>query len=65
MAAAANFAFANRQAITERTRRAFQHVLGQSEPAIDIGVVYDVAHNIAKMERHRVNGEENDSLCTP
>ena len=62
MAAAANFAFANRQAITERTRRAFQHVLGQSEPAIDIGVVYDVAHNIAKMERHRVNGEEM-TLC--
>ncbi len=62
MAAAANFAFANRQAITERTRRAFQHVLGRSEPAIDIGVVYDVAHNIAKMERHRVNGEEM-TLC--
>ncbi len=62
MAAAANFAFANRQAITERTRRAFQHVLGQSEPAIDIGVVYDVAHNIAKMERHRVDGEEM-TLC--
>ena len=62
MAAAANFAFANRQAITERTRRAFQHVLGRLEPAIDIGVVYDVAHNIAKMERHRVNGEEM-TLC--
>ena len=62
MAAAANFAFANRQAITERTRRAFQHVLGPSEPAIDIGVVYDVAHNIAKMERHRVDGEEM-TLC--
>ena len=62
MAAAANFAFANRQAITERTRRAFQQVLGRSEPAIDIGVVYDVAHNIAKMERHRVNGEEM-TLC--
>ena len=62
MAAAANFAFANRQAITERTRRAFQHVLRRSEPATEIGVVYDVAHNIAKMERHRVNGGEMD-LC--
>lgn len=62
MAAAANFAFANRQAITERTRRAFQHVLGRSEPATEIDVVYDVAHNIAKMERHRVNGSEMD-LC--
>jgi tRNA-splicing ligase RtcB len=62
MTAAANFAFANRQAITERTRRAFQHVLGGSKPSIDIGVVYDVAHNIAKMERHRVNGKDEE-LC--
>ena len=62
MSAAANFAFANRQAITERTRRAFQHVLGSSEAGIEIDVVYDVAHNIAKMERHRVNGREMD-LC--
>lgn len=62
MAAAANFAFASRQAITERTRRAFQHVLGRSGTETEIGVVYDVAHNIAKMERHRVNGKEMD-LC--
>ena len=62
MAAAANFAFANRQAITERTRRAFRHVLGGSESGVDIGVVYDVAHNIAKMERHRVAGSELE-LC--
>ena len=62
MAAAANFAFANRQAITERVRNAFRHVLGGSESTIDISVVYDVAHNIAKMERHRVNGSEME-LC--
>lgn len=62
MTAAANFAFANRQAITERTRRAFQHVLRRSGTAPDIGVVYDVAHNIAKMERHHVNGKEME-LC--
>ena len=62
MAAAANFAFANRQAITERIRRAFQRVLGLAESAIQIDVVYDVAHNIAKLERHRVNGKEMD-LC--
>ncbi len=62
MAAAANFAFANRQTITDRVRRAFQHVLGRSQAGIDIGVVYDVAHNIAKMERHRVNGSEVE-LC--
>lgn len=62
MAAAANFAFANRQAITERTRRAFAHVLEKSGTTTEIGVVYDVAHNIAKMERHRVNGKELE-LC--
>ncbi len=62
MAAAANFAFANRQAITERTRRALAHVLDRSESGVEVGVVYDVAHNIAKMERHRVNGKEMD-LC--
>ncbi len=62
MAAAANFAFANRQAITERTRRALGHVLGRSGTGVEVGVVYDVAHNIAKLERHRVNGAEQ-TLC--
>ena len=62
MAAAANFAFANRQAITERTRRALAHVLGRSGAGVEVGVVYDVAHNIAKLERHRVNGAEQ-TLC--
>jgi tRNA-splicing ligase RtcB len=50
MAAAANFAFANRQMITHWTREAFQKVLGRS----DVRIVYDVCHNIAKFEEHRV-----------
>ena len=49
MAAAANFAFANRQMITHRTRQAFQQILGTG----DLSVVYDVCHNIAKRERHQ------------
>ena len=50
MAAAANFAFANRQMITHWTRQAFERVLGRGE----LKVVYDVCHNIAKVEEHQV-----------
>lgn len=49
MSAAANFAFANRQIITHRVRRVFRRILGD---AAALGLVYDVAHNIAKLERH-------------
>jgi tRNA-splicing ligase RtcB (3'-phosphate/5'-hydroxy nucleic acid ligase) len=51
MAAAANFAWANRHAMTHAVRRAVARVLG--EPAADgTRQVYDVAHNVAKRERH-------------
>jgi tRNA-splicing ligase RtcB (3'-phosphate/5'-hydroxy nucleic acid ligase) len=59
MAAAANFAWANRQVITHFTRRSFAKIFGDGAT---LRVVYDVAHNIAKRERHRVNGEERDVL---
>ncbi len=51
MAAAANFAFANRQAIAHAVRAAIAHVLGR-ETADDTRQVYDVAHNVAKAERY-------------
>ena len=51
MAAAANFAFANRQAIAHAVRGAIERVLG-SAVAEQTRLVYDVAHNIAKTERH-------------
>jgi tRNA-splicing ligase RtcB len=51
MAAAANFAWANRQAITHFTRRSFAKIFGQGA---ELRVIYDVCHNIAKRERHRV-----------
>jgi tRNA-splicing ligase RtcB len=51
MAAAANFAWANRQAITHFTRRSFSKIFGQGA---ELRVIYDVCHNIAKRERHRV-----------
>lgn len=62
MAAAANFAFANRQMMTHWVRVTFEEVLGQSPRALGIDVVYDVCHNIAKFERHRVDGVER-TLC--
>jgi tRNA-splicing ligase RtcB len=52
MAAAANFAFANRQLITHWTRQAFERIMGSD----DLRIVYDVCHNIAKVEEHKVNG---------
>jgi len=56
MAAAANFAFANRQVITHRVREAFAAVLGRADGAADPEIVYDVAHNMAKLEDHVVDG---------
>jgi len=52
MRAAANFAFANRQMITHYVRASIERVLGVSPREHGIRVVYDVCHNIAKLERH-------------
>lgn len=57
MAAGANFAFANRQMITSGVRRVWNHELG-SEGALEI--VYDVAHNIAKLEEHEIDGRKRE-----
>jgi tRNA-splicing ligase RtcB (3'-phosphate/5'-hydroxy nucleic acid ligase) len=57
MAAAANYAWANRQAITHFTRAAFRRIFGEEAR---LRVVYDVAHNMAKRERHRVGESERD-----
>jgi tRNA-splicing ligase RtcB (3'-phosphate/5'-hydroxy nucleic acid ligase) len=51
MAAAANFAFANRHAIAHRVRAAIARVVGEAA-AEGTTQVYDVAHNVAKLERH-------------
>jgi tRNA-splicing ligase RtcB len=59
MACAANFAWANRQSITHFTRQAVRRLFGGDT---EVRVVYDVAHNIAKRERYRVNGDEREVL---
>jgi len=62
MAAGANFAWANRQLITDGVRRAFASVLGPAEDPGSIRVIYDIAHNMAKTERHAVDGGSKDLL---
>ena len=52
MNCAANTAFANRQVITHRIREAFEAVFGESAHRLGMHLVYDVAHNIAKVERY-------------
>ncbi len=62
MVCAANYAWANRQAITHWVREAFAQVLGMTAEQLGMSQVYDVAHNIAKFEQHMV-GKERVKLC--
>jgi tRNA-splicing ligase RtcB len=62
MRCAINYAFANRQVIAHRTRKAFEKALGLSASEVGLRTVYEVAHNIAKFETHVVDGRER-RLC--
>ncbi|MCI4335782.1 MAG: RtcB family protein [Thermoplasmata archaeon] len=62
MAAGANYAWANRQLITDGVRRAFGQVFGRSESEQGLDVVYDIAHNMAKLEHHAVDGGRREVL---
>ena len=57
MSCAVNYAFSNRQAITHWVRQSFERVFKQPAETFGLQLVYDVAHNIAKIEEHRVNGQ--------
>jgi tRNA-splicing ligase RtcB len=56
MTAAANAAFANRQLMTHRVREVMGRVFGKDPRDLGLGVIYDVCHNTAKLERHTVDG---------
>jgi tRNA-splicing ligase RtcB len=56
MACAANYAWANRQCIAHWVRESFSEILGKSTEKLDMRQIYDVAHNIAKIEQHALNG---------
>lgn len=57
MACAANMAFANRQVILHRIREGFSKVFNRSAEDLEMHMVYDVAHNIAKVEEHNMDGK--------
>ncbi len=58
MACAANYAWANRQCITHWARESFMKVFGKSLKELGMEQIYDVAHNIAKIEEHTVDGNK-------
>jgi tRNA-splicing ligase RtcB len=62
MRCAANYAWANRQCITHWVREAFCRVMGMSESEAGLQLIYDVTHNIAKIEEHEVEGKQ-EQLC--
>ncbi len=62
MACAANMAFANRQVILHRIREVMHDVFARPEAELGLDLVYDVAHNIAKLEEHEVDGERRELL---
>ena len=62
MSAAANFAWVNRSCITYLARKAFSEVFKRDPDDLDMHLIYDVCHNIAKVEKHVVDGEEKTLL---
>ena len=62
MAAAANFAWVNRSSMTFLARQAFAKMFQSDPDDLDMHVIYDVSHNIAKVEEHFVNGRPKTLL---
>ena len=58
MACAANMAFANRQVILHRIRESFSKIFQKSSEEMEINLIYDVAHNMAKLEEHKIDGRK-------
>lgn len=58
MGCAANYAWANRQMIVHWTRQAFEKVFARSAEDMEMNIVYDVAHNICKIEEHEIDGKK-------
>ena len=62
MACAANMAFTNRQVITHQIRKVFSEIFGKTAEEMEMSLVYDVAHNIAKLEKYTIDGKEKELL---
>ncbi len=57
-----NYAFANRQAMSHWVREGFEQVFGQDAESLEMEVVYDICHNVAKFEKHVVDGKKKELL---
>ena len=57
MAAAANFAWVNRSSMTHLTRKAFAKTFSSNPEDLGMHVIYDVSHNVAKVEEHTIDGK--------
>jgi tRNA-splicing ligase RtcB len=53
----ANFAWANRQMITHWIRESFEQLLGTPAERLGLHIIYDIAHNMAKLEQHQIDGK--------
>ena len=62
MICAANMAFANRQVITHRIREAFSQVFNEDAERLGMEIIYDVAHNVAKIEAYEIDGKETELI---
>ncbi|MDD2439241.1 MAG: RtcB family protein [Methanosarcinaceae archaeon] len=60
MLCAANYAWANRQVITHWTREVFEKVFKMDADELGMDLLYDVAHNVAKLEEHRIDGKKKE-----
>ena len=62
MVCAANFALANRECLTHWIRMVFEKIFGKSYNKLGLDLIYDISHNIARFEKHEINGVEKE-LC--
>jgi tRNA-splicing ligase RtcB len=62
MAASANFAFCNRQILAHHIRRSFEEALAGHIRDFDLHQIYDIAHNMAKLEEHEIEGKRMQVL---
>ena len=58
MKGAVNYAFCNRTVMTDWVRESFERVFGRTRDEMDMKLIYDVCHNICKLEEHKINGEK-------
>ncbi len=62
MSCAINYAFANRQLIVYQIRKAFEKTFKKSAEELGLEIIYDVAHNTAKIEEHKINGRRENVI---